>query len=903
MAISVVYQSGGFGSGSNTPFTFENIDFTPQSGDLFLIHQAGEGNNPNVANYSAEFTFADASSASATLIARDFGETTNGNRSQCVVYGFAWGSQTFNRLVTSSNKKQNVALVVLRGADVSGFPSVDWVTNQSATSFLSDGDDTRVNDVPVYGTRTSLNTGDLPWTWNNTNFGTDAALYMAYSYRANPASGNGSNQWTGPDFPDADSARWTGLEILAESMRSGYQVRNSATPGTTYNVRWQRNGAKDQFFSVVAIGIPVAATGPTTHERSVSAQATAGIQAPSNPVTISRSTGTTLFNAILSVPPGGVSNTITRVYTKSTQNQLPMGLAVSTPTVQVDPGREVTATQIVATALTPTVQVDPGREVSATATASIDTPTASLTFTQSVTATEAQLTATATTDLIDVIPEDVESTATLGIQDPSFNFTFTKQVTSPAIDATGVVGQVFNQTISASVTLISLEPGLVKTQFKTVTNGSTFAASVATPSRGKTFTVSDLSASAEFPQRLVDSDFIMARFPEVSASMTSGTIDPSVISTAPSLLVALNTVTSATPRKIITRTVQADFDIRVTSATYPSLATIQVSMNAHTAIGTQVPFNNTLTSQVNLKKEITKIITITGTGTGSSEITGGKIDRDVEAAASFEASVEQSSGSVFEVVADIDGIGSISASLSQRFFTEADIDGVATIGAPLLKGADIVTIEEIWNVALVELGITTVSSSTDNSPQALLLSNVWNGGFRQQFLADHAFHGAKTTKSLSLFTDSSGNTVKPSGSRWSNAYELPTDYIRALTINGLAMQPNTSMGQNAWEIEIVSDGATVPTLKRCLLSNEGSVSLEYIMDVGNDNISLLSPLVAHACGLALAAHVATNFGKNPSEQQQLNQKAQDALLAAKGADGQESSPRMFSTTSLLDVRR
>ena len=117
------------------------------------------------------------------------------------------------------------------------------------------------------------------------------------------------------------------------------------------------------------------------------------------------------------------------------------------------------------------------------------------------------------------------------------------------------------------------------------------------------------------------------------------------------------------------------------------------------------------------------------------------------------------------------------------------------------------------------------------------------------------------------------------------------------------MQPNNSMGQNAWEIEIVSNGSEPPTLKRCLLSNENSVSLEYIMDIGNDNISLLSPLVTHACGLALAAHVATNFGKNPSEQQQLNQKAQDALLAAKGVDGQESSPRMFSTTSLLDVRR
>jgi hypothetical protein len=116
------------------------------------------------------------------------------------------------------------------------------------------------------------------------------------------------------------------------------------------------------------------------------------------------------------------------------------------------------------------------------------------------------------------------------------------------------------------------------------------------------------------------------------------------------------------------------------------------------------------------------------------------------------------------------------------------------------------------------------------------------------------------------------------------------------------MQPNGSRGQNQWEIEVVSDGESSPTLKRCLLSNEGTISLEYVMDIG-DNIGLLSPLIAHAMGLALAAFVATNFGKPPTEQAFIGQRAADALLAAKGVDGQESSPRMFSSTSLLDVRR
>jgi hypothetical protein len=297
-------------------------------------------------------------------------------------------------------------------------------------------------------------------------------------------------------------------------------------------------------------------------------------------------------------------------------------------------------------------------------------------------------------------------------------------------------------------------------------------------------------------------------------------------------------------------------------------------------------------------------VPVSGTVSTTASSTGGARDfvGDLEASFSSSASVGQGNGSRFFAQVVIDGVGSLGTGLTGTLPGGAVIDGIGSISAPLLNEGEAVTVVQIWNVALVELGVGTIGTTSDGSSQAILLNTVWEGGFRAQFLADHAWNGAKRTIDLETFNDSAGDAVAPSGPRWAKAYNLPTDYLRALTINGLPMQPNGGMGQNQWEIEVVSDGATPPILKRCLLSNEGTISLEYVMDIGAD-IGLLSPLVAHAMGLALAAHVATNFGKPPTEQAYIAQRAADALLAAKGVDGQESSPRMFSSTSLLDVRR
>jgi hypothetical protein len=399
--------------------------------------------------------------------------------------------------------------------------------------------------------------------------------------------------------------------------------------------------------------------------------------------------------------------------------------------------------------------------------------------------------------------------------------------------------------------------------------------------------------------------------PASSAATISASSSTSVNDLAPSVLEAVIAHVTATATRILpSQSVSISAAMVVSSGRQPVGPSdpLQKSVSVHgisaTTSESQIPISISCIVVDTVSVTFGATVPVSGTVSTTASSTGGAIDfdGDLEASFSSSASVAQGNGSRFFAQVVIDGVGSLGTGLTGTLPAGATIDGIGSISAPLLTEGEAVTVVQIWNVALVELGVGTIGTTSDGSSQAILLNTVWEGGFRAQFLADHAWNGAKRTIDLETFNDSAGDAIAPSGPRWAKAYNLPDDYLRALTINGLPMQPNGGMGQNQWEIEVVSDGATPPTLKRCLLSNSGTISLEYVMDIGAD-IYLLSPLVAHAMGLALAAHVATNFGKPPTEQAYIAQRAADALLAAKGVDGQESSPRMFSSTSLLDVRR
>jgi len=228
----------------------------------------------------------------------------------------------------------------------------------------------------------------------------------------------------------------------------------------------------------------------------------------------------------------------------------------------------------------------------------------------------------------------------------------------------------------------------------------------------------------------------------------------------------------------------------------------------------------------------------------------------------------------------------------------------ALYNSHLVDSEVVVSVTSIWNTALATLGVARVTGTSDTSRQGLLLQAVWSD-FRKQFLTEHPWAGCKTTQALSRFQNTvTPGDVNPSGTRWNFAYLLPDSsnsrpYLHALYINGYPNTPNSTSG-NFWEIEAVENDAG--TIKRCLLSNATTISLEYVFDPGDNNITLLSSLTAHALGLSLAWFIAPNFGKPANEREDLRRRAEQAIEQAKGSDGQESTYPLFQNTSLLDAR-
>lgn len=254
-----------------------------------------------------------------------------------------------------------------------------------------------------------------------------------------------------------------------------------------------------------------------------------------------------------------------------------------------------------------------------------------------------------------------------------------------------------------------------------------------------------------------------------------------------------------------------------------------------------------------------------------------------------------------------EALDEIVAVLPEKVELQATITGVGGIDPNLMKEAQAVATIDVWNVALNALGISTLATTEGNNPQQTLLSNTFSL-FRKQFLSDHLWNGAKRTTDL---TKLDVNTTDQSvANRWKYVYVLPTDCMRVWRLNGQENKPvhvggNSNIYTNRWEIEVVTKGTTGGDTNtgryRALCTNEDEARIEYVFDVIND-IDLLGPLTQHAMGLALAAFVATNFGKSASEIAQLEAQAKDAITAAKGVDGQEGTPQIFGDTSLLGVR-
>lgn len=230
------------------------------------------------------------------------------------------------------------------------------------------------------------------------------------------------------------------------------------------------------------------------------------------------------------------------------------------------------------------------------------------------------------------------------------------------------------------------------------------------------------------------------------------------------------------------------------------------------------------------------------------------------------------------------------------------IPNTVTFSAPLLTLEEYMSVLDIWNTALVKLGVEGVTSAptSDGSPQGEKLASAWPL-FKGKFLRSDDWDGGKTTALLSLFYHGDGTTMVTPNVRWTYAYVLPSDHVRSLRMNGRLNYPGQKdiSGLGLWEEETVTNDAG--TKKRCLLTNDAPASLEYIFRVGDADILLLPDDMRWAMALSLAAHVATGFGKTTTEIEALKADAEEATRAAVRSDNQTGARITVRDSTIADA--
>jgi len=192
---------------------------------------------------------------------------------------------------------------------------------------------------------------------------------------------------------------------------------------------------------------------------------------------------------------------------------------------------------------------------------------------------------------------------------------------------------------------------------------------------------------------------------------------------------------------------------------------------------------------------------------------------------------------------------------------------------------------ELYNLACAILGIEGVASHGESSDQAIAFNRVW-GPVRRRVLADHPWNGCVEIKTLNEYS-----TDPLDASDWEKQFELPSDCLRVLTLNG----KDNEAAQYAWKIKKHPD-----TNKRILVTDESTATIEYIVD--QDDVSLFEPALFTACAHELARTVKKQFDLAAGEQQLVTQEALNEMGEAKAVDGMEGSPLYFVDTTLVDAR-
>ena len=180
---------------------------------------------------------------------------------------------------------------------------------------------------------------------------------------------------------------------------------------------------------------------------------------------------------------------------------------------------------------------------------------------------------------------------------------------------------------------------------------------------------------------------------------------------------------------------------------------------------------------------------------------------------------------------------------------------------------------ELANIALGHIGSAKIQSIDENSPAAEHCRRMWEF-VRDGLLRQRHWNFALARAVLSKLDDAPAFD-------WDSAYQLPNDYLLAISWNGR----EAGTGESSFDIE---DGKLL-----CDADSNGTTetaNLRYVKRV--ESVSAWDASFCEAFTYKLAAAIAPSLSTSGNLAADLMQKAEALMVRAFGPDNLESRPRV-----------
>jgi hypothetical protein len=194
---------------------------------------------------------------------------------------------------------------------------------------------------------------------------------------------------------------------------------------------------------------------------------------------------------------------------------------------------------------------------------------------------------------------------------------------------------------------------------------------------------------------------------------------------------------------------------------------------------------------------------------------------------------------------------------------------------------------EIFNRALIKIGVATVSSATDNSEQARKCALVYPSLVKSE-LRKNPWSFAITRVELAALADAPAY-------EWKYAYQLPSDFVRVVQIG------------DYWDfaqIRTITDAPLVPYVledKKILTDYNAPLRFRYVRDKADDTESW-DDLFVEAFACRLAAEICDSLTKSQTKANNAAAAYKTAIFDAKRLNAIETPPTPVAENSWISTR-